>query len=268
MDSKLVVEQMSGNWKIKHPDMRPLALEANRLAPSGTTYTWVPREQNKHADRLANEALDGKRNGVTVAVREQDVAAHRGGGRRPRRPSRAGSRWRRQVQTTLVLVRHGVTDHTRERRFSGGLRSTNPGLSDEGRDQIRATADWLAPLGRAGRRRGRLARTPRPRVRRDPRRAPRRCRSRTSRLRRDGVRHLGRPDLRRGGRAASGRRWRSGSARWTSDPAAASRCVMVQERRAGRARPPARAATPDAPWSSPATSPRSRWSSPRRCRRR
>ena len=55
--------------------------------------------------------------------------------------------WRRQVQTTLVLVRHGVTDHTRERRFSGGLQSTNPGLSDEGRDQIRTTADWLAPLG-------------------------------------------------------------------------------------------------------------------------
>ncbi len=65
MDSKLVVEQMSGRWKIKHPDMKPLALEANRLAPFGTTYTWMPREQNKHADRLANEALDGLRNGVT-----------------------------------------------------------------------------------------------------------------------------------------------------------------------------------------------------------
>ena len=69
MDSKLVVEQMSGNWKIKHPDMKPLALEANRLAPFGTTYTWVPREQNKHADRLANEALDGERSGVTLPPR-------------------------------------------------------------------------------------------------------------------------------------------------------------------------------------------------------
>ena len=46
MDSKLVVEQMSGRWKIKHPDMRPLAMAANRLAPPGTTYTWIPREQN------------------------------------------------------------------------------------------------------------------------------------------------------------------------------------------------------------------------------
>ncbi len=67
MDSKLVVEQMSGRWKIKHPAMRPLAVEANSLAPFGTTYTWVPREQNKHADRLANEALDGTRHGVTLA---------------------------------------------------------------------------------------------------------------------------------------------------------------------------------------------------------
>src|SRR5262245_53160283 len=65
MDSKLVVEQMSGNWKIRHPDMKPLALEANRLAPFGTTYTWVARSENKYADRLANEALDGTRAGVT-----------------------------------------------------------------------------------------------------------------------------------------------------------------------------------------------------------
>ena len=66
MDSKLVVEQMSGNWKVKHPSMRPLAVEASRLAPFGTTYVWVPRERNKHADRLANEALDGKRHGGFV----------------------------------------------------------------------------------------------------------------------------------------------------------------------------------------------------------
>ncbi|MCF4138083.1 bifunctional RNase H/acid phosphatase [Streptomyces sp. Tue 6430] len=63
MDSKLVVEQMSGRWKIKHPDMKPLATEAARIHPPGrVTYEWIPREQNKHADRLANEAMDaGKR---------------------------------------------------------------------------------------------------------------------------------------------------------------------------------------------------------------
>jgi len=111
VDSKLVVEQMSGNWKIKHPDMKPLAIEANRLAPFGTTYTWVPREQNKHADRLANEALDGLRNGVTVAGEPADETS----GDEP--PWVA---WRQQVQTTLILVRHGVTEHTRELQQTHG----------------------------------------------------------------------------------------------------------------------------------------------------
>ncbi|MFF5024564.1 bifunctional RNase H/acid phosphatase [Streptomyces collinus] len=59
MDSKLVVEQMSGRWKIKHPDMKPLATQARAVFPPGqVTYEWIPRERNKHADRLANEAMD------------------------------------------------------------------------------------------------------------------------------------------------------------------------------------------------------------------
>ncbi|MGI5370353.1 bifunctional RNase H/acid phosphatase [Streptomyces iakyrus] len=59
MDSKLVIEQMSGRWKIKHPDMKPLAAQAARVFPPGqVTYEWMPRAQNKHADRLANEAMD------------------------------------------------------------------------------------------------------------------------------------------------------------------------------------------------------------------
>lgn len=63
MDSKLVVEQMTGRWKIKHPAMKPLAAEAARVfPPERVTYEWIPRERNKHADRLANEAMDaGKR---------------------------------------------------------------------------------------------------------------------------------------------------------------------------------------------------------------
>ena len=154
MDSKLVVEQMSGRWKIKHPDMKPLALEANRLAPFGTTYTWMPRAKNAHADRLANEALDGKRNGVSVPapdeaaldepdslaeeVQSPDAAADA--------PPRRGWSPDRGTQTTVILVRHGVTAHTTAKRFSGGLGGDNPGLSDEGRDQIRAVADWIAPL--------------------------------------------------------------------------------------------------------------------------
>ncbi|HEU4811348.1 MAG TPA: bifunctional RNase H/acid phosphatase [Nocardioides sp.] len=152
MDSKLVIEQMSGRWKIKHPDMLPLAAEARRLAPSSTTYTWVPRERNTHADRLANEALDGRRHGVTVAGEhpaadslieeiESPVEAPTSVQSRVRGWSAAAG-----DPTTLVLVRHGVTPHTVEKRFSGGLASANPGLSDDGRAQVRAAAEWLAPL--------------------------------------------------------------------------------------------------------------------------
>lgn len=59
MDSKLVVEQMAGRWKIKHPDMKPLALKVQRLRPAEVTWTWVPRAENKAADALVNAALDG-----------------------------------------------------------------------------------------------------------------------------------------------------------------------------------------------------------------
>src|SRR5215469_16100194 len=60
MDSRLVVEQMSGRWKIKHPDLRTLAEQASQVARAlgPVTYTWVPRERNAHADRLANQAMD------------------------------------------------------------------------------------------------------------------------------------------------------------------------------------------------------------------
>ncbi|AJE85923.1 bifunctional RNase H/acid phosphatase [Streptomyces albus] len=63
MDSRLVVEQMSGRWQIKHPGMRPLAAEARAVFPPGqVAYEWIPRARNTHADRLANEAMDaGKR---------------------------------------------------------------------------------------------------------------------------------------------------------------------------------------------------------------
>jgi ribonuclease H / adenosylcobalamin/alpha-ribazole phosphatase len=64
MDSKLVVEQMSGRWQIKHPAMRPLAADARQAAGAlgRVSYTWVPRARNGHADRLANEAMDAARN--------------------------------------------------------------------------------------------------------------------------------------------------------------------------------------------------------------
>ena len=59
MDSKLVVEQMSGNWKVKHQNIKPLVLEAKAaFPPEQVTYVWVPREENFRADALLNKALD------------------------------------------------------------------------------------------------------------------------------------------------------------------------------------------------------------------
>lgn len=156
MDSKLVVEQMAGRWKVKHPDLQELARQARALAPAGTVWTWVPRERNGHADRLANEALDGKRSGVSVPGATTPAAAPAGAEETAgsvvaaaESPAQAGGRgWggAGSEVTTLVLVRHGVTRHTAAKRFSGGLGGDDPPLADEGRAQVRATATWLRPL--------------------------------------------------------------------------------------------------------------------------
>ncbi len=60
MDSMLVIRQMKGEWKIKHPNMTPLAARVGELvrAFKSVSFEHVYRENNKDADRLANEAMD------------------------------------------------------------------------------------------------------------------------------------------------------------------------------------------------------------------
>ncbi len=59
LDSKLVVEQMTGRWKIKHPDMQVLAGRAKALIEGrDVSFEWVPRLSNKRADAAANESMD------------------------------------------------------------------------------------------------------------------------------------------------------------------------------------------------------------------
>jgi ribonuclease HI len=62
MDSKLVVEQMCGRWKIKHPAMQPLAREATELVREigSVRFEWIPRLRNSRADALANQAMDAQ----------------------------------------------------------------------------------------------------------------------------------------------------------------------------------------------------------------
>lgn len=63
LDSLLVASQMSGKFKVKHPNMRELFITAKRLEgqlQAQIIYTQIPREQNKVADKLVNDALDYK----------------------------------------------------------------------------------------------------------------------------------------------------------------------------------------------------------------
>ncbi|WP_405544952.1 bifunctional RNase H/acid phosphatase [Streptomyces goshikiensis] len=210
MDSKLVVEQMSGRWKIKHPDMKPLAAEAATVLPrSQVTYQWIPREQNKHADRLANEAMDAGKHGrqwepsASTAVFDQGAAralatppaagppgdaaagaaavraalasasgttasaaasapaeadtlfaAEGSGAPEPAAAAAPGptaapaSGWGPDMGTpaTFVLLRHGETALTPQKRFSGSG-GTDPELSPAGRRQAAAVAEALAARG-------------------------------------------------------------------------------------------------------------------------
>jgi len=60
MDSLLVVQQMKGLWRIKHPGLKPLALQAGALLAGfpSRTIEHIPREENGIADALANRAID------------------------------------------------------------------------------------------------------------------------------------------------------------------------------------------------------------------
>ncbi|MFF6897537.1 bifunctional RNase H/acid phosphatase [Streptomyces hydrogenans] len=213
MDSKLVVEQMSGRWKIKHPDMKPLAAEAALAFPRDRVrYEWIPRERNKHADRLANEAMDAGKRGEQWTPRDLSAAraaatpppsgppgdaaagaararaALTGTGAAPAgtgapaadpvaatavppvpdtglqdpsaaepastAPAPAGSAPARPAgpapdmaaPATFVLLRHGETALTPEKRFSGSGGS-DPELSEAGHRQAAAVADALAARG-------------------------------------------------------------------------------------------------------------------------
>jgi probable phosphoglycerate mutase len=133
MDSKLVVEQMSGRWQIKHADMRDLAKQCRDAHPASlVTYSWIPRDENSHADRLANKALDGGSAHKPVAVIQQNFLTDR---------LRSA-----EIPTFIYLVRHGETILTPQRKFSG-TGSLDPELMQEGLDQVDLVAEECAKLG-------------------------------------------------------------------------------------------------------------------------
>ena len=140
MDSKLVIEQMAGRWRIKHPDMVPLAREARLLVPSEVVWTWVPRDRNKAADALANAALDSERDGGSGLVSDTPTRTT---------TKAAPSGWSGTAAgraTTLVLLRHGVTAATERKAFSGSG-SSDPELTATGLEQAQRAAQWLSARG-------------------------------------------------------------------------------------------------------------------------
>ena len=141
LDSKLLVEQMSGRWRIKAPDLRRLSLEAGDVADElsaaggSVTCTWIPRAENSVADALANSAMDGEPVSWTRDLAPSETAVD---------PdvitsSDAVPRPDLAEPTRIVLVRHGVTDFTVEGRLDG-RGGSNPSLNQEGLRQARAAA--------------------------------------------------------------------------------------------------------------------------------
>lgn len=140
MDSKLVVEQMSGRWQIKNAGLRPLAAEAAQLVArlGRVTFEWIPRDRNKAADALANRAMDEAAGKPVSDLPVSDVPA----------PSAAPRSWAPPAldnATRLILVRHGETAFTQQGRYSG--RGDVP-LSEQGEAQAMAAGGRVAGIAR------------------------------------------------------------------------------------------------------------------------
>ena len=144
MDSKLVVEQMSGRWKVKHPDLITLYQQAVTAAMQfeSVSYRWIPRERNKHADRLANEAMD-RASGIEPKAPKKPKET-----KEPNEPKAAdtapGWTGARGKPTRMLLLRHGQTELSVQRRYSG---RGNPELTALGREQAANAARYLASRG-------------------------------------------------------------------------------------------------------------------------
>lgn len=155
MDSQLAVEQMSGRWKIKNAVLRPLAAEAAAVASgfARVGYTWIPRAENTHADRLANEAMDeqaGLRSAPGSAPESAPDAAGSLPAEDPALPDvrPAPARWSgaQGAPTRLFLLRHGQTAMSVDRRYSG---RGDVELTDRGRAQAAAAGKRLSGLVKA-----------------------------------------------------------------------------------------------------------------------
>jgi len=169
LDAKLVIEQMSGRWQVKHAAMKPLHAEATALARRlpKVRFSWIPRAQNAHADRLANEAMDAAARGEVwraggdsgpADAADAWLAGHEptaslaaepaapAGKAAPAASALSTGTWSdpSAPPTTTVLLRHGQTVLSVQKRFSG---VGDQPLTEVGRAQAAAAAARLAGSG-------------------------------------------------------------------------------------------------------------------------
>ncbi|EEI26968.1 bifunctional RNase H/acid phosphatase [Corynebacterium glucuronolyticum] len=159
MDSKLVVEQMSGRWKIKHPDMQAKAKIAHELINQFEQFSilWVPRKKNARADELANIAMDAGAQGAKPGfVGSAAPSVHPSDPKvAPSHPKDAEDTKDRQAAhapankdwvgatteaLTIYLVRHGQTEMSVKKQYSG---SSDPALTELGRTQASRVATFF-----------------------------------------------------------------------------------------------------------------------------
>jgi ribonuclease H / adenosylcobalamin/alpha-ribazole phosphatase len=167
MDSKLVVEQMSGRWQVKHPAMRPLAARAAELARGFDTisFGWIPRLQNSAADRLANQAMDAgaeqpepspsrdssapdspssRQAEPQLLFQPEPAAVAEPTPMRAARPANNNAGWATEPATRFILLRHGVTEYSLSGRFAG---RSDLDLTADGIEQAQRAAERIAELG-------------------------------------------------------------------------------------------------------------------------
>ena len=180
MDSDLIVKQMTGVNKVKHPNMRPLALEAQAICRAirdnggNVDFAWIPRDLNTAADALSNLAMDGEsvrrvhRDQPAGSDRVDDVEADDSrAAAEPADAPDAPDDLADQRDLRLLLVQTPSTEGAVERvaeavrplvgRDSRVVTAPEPLAEQTGRavaqligTEVEVSADWAADPGRAG----------------------------------------------------------------------------------------------------------------------
>ncbi len=162
MDSKLVVEQMSGRWKIKNEGMQDLSTQmSSAIGARKITFEWIPREQNTKADALANEAMDAEASVTRKYIGEPGTATINII-TQATKPTAADLEYNPELPssvraprdvtkklTTVILVRHGRTLLTETHKISG-RGGEDPQLSALGREDATLVAGELVKVSQTG----------------------------------------------------------------------------------------------------------------------